>query len=172
MNITPIDISLILTFLGLLTALIGGGIMSIARTRKKTLEATRKGQPTNKRGTWVTVIFLFCVLFVFTYMIATTQEEGINTLTSLDPGSYFVDRPPFIINVDHNEVAIITKYFLYYDITYHKVTVIPKGYLGFKYTNRDGIWCSHEILQPGIYRIDLDKYEVDVFKEFHISTGK
>jgi len=96
-------------------------------------------------------------------MIATTQEEGINAVTSLYPGSHFVDRPPFIINVDNNEVAIITKYFWYYDITYHKATVIPKGSFGFKYFNRNGI-RSGVILQPGTHTIDPNKYEVEIFK--------
>lgn len=164
MDITPTNISLILAFLGFLTALIGGSIILIDRARKKTLEATRKGQPINKRGTWVTVIFLLCVLFVFVYMIATTQEEGINEVTSLNPGSHFVDRPPFIINVDHNEVAILTKHFWYYDVEYHKVTVIPEGHLGFRFSKKGGLPVEVKILYPGIYRIDLDKYRVALSK--------
>ena len=171
MDITPLSISLILTVLGVLTALIGGRIVLLSdRARKKTLEAIRKGQPTNERGTLITVIFLFCVLFVFTYMIATTQKEGINAVTSLNPGSHFVDRPPFIINVDHNEVAIITKYFWYYDITYHKVTVIPEGHLGFRFSKKGGLPVEVKILYPGIYRIDLDKYRVDLSKVTYIRT--
>ncbi len=113
---------------------------------------------------WVTVVFLLCVLFVFIYVIATTQEEGINTVTSLNPGSHFVDRPPFIVNVDHNEVAILTKYFWYYDITFHKVTVVPNGSLGFVFIeNNEKRIVHHRTLEPGTYRIDLDKYKVTLF---------
>ena len=163
MELTAETFSLIIIVRSSISASIAGYTLLLTR-RKKNLESKRDSGPTNKRGTWVTVIFLLCVLSVCLYIQITTPEEGINNVTSLCPGSHFVDRVPFIVNVDRNEVAILTKHFWYYDIEYHKVTVISRGYLGLRYTNKNGIWCIHEILQPGIYRIDLDKYKVNLFK--------
>jgi len=152
--------SLIVIIISIIPALIVGYKLLIPR-RRKTSESSG---PTNKRGTWITVIFLLCVLSVFTYIHLTTPEEGINNVTTLHHGSHFLDRVPFIVNVDHDEVATLTKHFWYYDIEYHKdvvFTIIPQGWVGFRYTDENGIY---EILRPGRYKIDLDKYEVDMFK--------
>ncbi len=151
-----IDMSLVFAFIGFVIA---GSIVIVNLVKDKD-EKEIINQPINKKGTRVVVVFLFCVLSFFIYMFM-SAEEGIDNITILQPGHHFVTRPPFIVKVDHDEVAMLTKYIWYYDIIYHKVTVIPKEHVGFIRSKKGSI---KDFLRPGIYRINQDKYEVEIFK--------
>ena len=117
----------------------------------------------NERGKWATIILVSAIViscaWYFVFVPWSEDFKPVSKLDVLQPGYHKVDKWPFIVTVESSECASLTDMGWYYDIEYHKIVVIPMGYVGVISGSKGVI---NKPLDPGKYYLNLREYDVQL----------
>lgn len=113
------------------------------------------------KGMIVLLIFLgLLIAIAYYHTVVVGRDIPDENRSSLQPGLHLLDKRPFIVKVDFNELGIMTEYAWHYEINYYPQVMIPVGHVGVL-TDSKGM-VDPEPLPPGIHKLNLDLYDVTI----------
>ena len=111
----------------------------------------------------ISIIFLPILLYML-YLHSINDREFV-TQKELHPGYHLVDKYPFVIRVKARHSGYMDEHQFHYTVTQHGDIQIHQDHVGIVII-KEYNEVQPEVLQPGIYKLNLDLYEVQ-----HVDMG-